>query len=914
MITAYGEYKTDTGIQRLNTVGVDVNTVLMEINAWHRDYMLSWAWIITGKGQRKKLTLEKDVWILDPNKKPTSSPHPEPLSMLHSHRSSASQPSTTAKAVTVAQQEPHAKNRTRPVALSPERPELPDVKRELHVACLPELPESENTPVSESAPSEKKRENDTTAFEAKLSALDASKSPLLRRAASVVREMVNNGITELTAYDWKRRTGMKDNDYQSCREALLRHRVIVRVRTLPGTRYRRRSILYRFDFSAALEAPIPTYRQGTTALPLLDPDDFWCRVNKLENSVSENGRRTAITVRQMIDERKYSFTKKDWVDRTGMSNEQYNLCRHILTVHKLAVNLPYTKCRRYRGQSQYVFTLKDPGIEVIMHGEATVDAKPHSHIEVVLGAVLSHTEFWARVDALEQSGTTALRQSASVIKEMIGKDMLVFTDSDWLSISGMSKDRFDISKATLFKNNLIARIYDQTDPYKRKRFVSRRWYRFTLIAPPDTTPDITQPETIKENPTCTQPEALITSPVKKMDRYLPLLKEISPLSPINDFHDKVSRFLSKEVYRFSAEKWAAEHHLSLDESNRECLLLMQMGLLSRTSKGKEQFFFRFDSAQELKELIDKGRIHAPNTSNLDFWTNLAELEGSKSELLRDGAEYVRELISAGTMVFTALLWMDRFKVTHYEFQKICRGLVNNHIAEDISPEKGTGPNWLGVYRLLHIPTKGSVTAGSSDAATAHPSENETSIDISSFISVTTPSELSAETKTMINAFTKSRIAAEKRVGLYLKKLFREGKTVFTFSDYCRAHDLYESVLGTDMTMAVNRGLLTRFHSLRTSLFRVNKDVVKGVKSEDLGDVKKKILRQLYEAFGTDWFIGKQITAVTGIIDYAYRINDYVNRGILEKEFIPGRNRFRLLITPKTHPECFLPSNAPINKE
>ena len=64
MITAYGEYKTDNGFQRLTTVAVDVNTVLKEINSWHRDYTLSWAWIITGKGHREKLTLENGVWVL----------------------------------------------------------------------------------------------------------------------------------------------------------------------------------------------------------------------------------------------------------------------------------------------------------------------------------------------------------------------------------------------------------------------------------------------------------------------------------------------------------------------------------------------------------------------------------------------------------------------------------------------------------------------------------------------------------------------------------------------------------------------------------------------------------------------------------------------------------------------------------
>lgn len=64
MITAYGEYKTDSRFQRLTTVGVDMDAILEEINSWHRDYTLSWAWIITGKGHREKLTLENDVWML----------------------------------------------------------------------------------------------------------------------------------------------------------------------------------------------------------------------------------------------------------------------------------------------------------------------------------------------------------------------------------------------------------------------------------------------------------------------------------------------------------------------------------------------------------------------------------------------------------------------------------------------------------------------------------------------------------------------------------------------------------------------------------------------------------------------------------------------------------------------------------
>ena len=69
MITVYGEYKTKTGIQRLTTVAVDKSQALSIINTWHRDYHLSWAWIITGKGIREKMTLEHGLWRLTPQPK-----------------------------------------------------------------------------------------------------------------------------------------------------------------------------------------------------------------------------------------------------------------------------------------------------------------------------------------------------------------------------------------------------------------------------------------------------------------------------------------------------------------------------------------------------------------------------------------------------------------------------------------------------------------------------------------------------------------------------------------------------------------------------------------------------------------------------------------------------------------------------
>ena len=70
--------------------------------------------------------------------------------------------------------------------------------------------------------------------------------------------------------------------------------------------------------------------------------------------------------------------------------------------------------------------------------------------------------------------------------------------------------------------------------------------------------------------------------------------------------------------------------------------------------------------------------------------------------------------------------------------------------------------------------------------------------------------------------------------------------------------------------------------------------------------KKVHLQKLYDRFSTDAFCAQDFCEVLEVKkqSIAYRLDEFIDRGLLMVGRKSGQNYYRLTVTPEEHPECF----------
>ena len=72
------------------------------------------------------------------------------------------------------------------------------------------------------------------------------------------------------------------------------------------------------------------------------------------------------------------------------------------------------------------------------------------------------------------------------------------------------------------------------------------------------------------------------------------------------------------------------------------------------------------------------------------------------------------------------------------------------------------------------------------------------------------------------------------------------------------------------------------------------------------DEKKVHLQKLYDRFSTDAFLVQDACDVFDVkkTSINYRLEEFIDRGIIMVGHRSGQNYYRLTVTPEEHPECF----------
>jgi hypothetical protein len=146
-----------------------------------------------------------------------------------------------------------------------------------------------------------------------------------------------------------------------------------------------------------------------------------------------------------------------------------------------------------------------------------------------------------------------------------------------------------------------------------------------------------------------------------------------------------------------------------------------------------------------------------------------------------------------------------------------------------------------------------------------------------------------------------------RIYKYLS--LRKDGLPFTTYDWMSYFNISHSVANKDVHRAISMGLLEPVGNTvkgELSQFRLTTSLVPSLRIDDLMDEKKGHLQKLYDRFSTDAFIAQDFCEVLDVKkqSISYRLEEFIDRGIIMVGHKSGQNYYRLTVTPKEHPECF----------
>ena len=409
--------------------------------------------------------------------------------------------------------------------------------------------------------------------------------------------------------------------------------------------------------------------------------------------------------------------------------------------------------------------------------------------------------------------------------------------------------------------------------------------------------------------------------------YTSILNDIAPLVPIENFVQKMTTVINMGCKDFSPMQWAEILLLDNEEALRECEVLYATGLADRyIRKGRFIYLFRFETSTELASLAREGRIRAPEaiiTSKAAiFWTQLALLEASKSDSLVKAALTIRQMISEGVMWFNKTDWIDRTGMndsnyTYCRHKMVAMGLIKNTFKSKNNRCPG-----IGIYRFTLVDDFDNASLEKTSLGTeedslgAEEEDNSLGTEDNSLVADAVDSdfiqwvpqcrEMTAEEFLQTLSQNESSSVMQ-RIYKYLS--MKKSGLPFTSYDWMCYFNISNSVAKKDVHRAFNMGLLEMVDNTVKgdySQYRLTTRSIPPLRIDDLQDEKKVHLQKLYDRFSTDAFLVQDACDVFDVkkTSINYRLEEFIDRGIIMVGHRSGQNYYRLTVTPEEHPECF----------
>ena len=303
----------------------------------------------------------------------------------------------------------------------------------------------------------------------RVESMKRSRSPLTVRLATIVRDMIDEGITEFTAAQWIARTGMTPLKYQACQNRLITKNIIYSVKRTEiasdanntvGRRFVYRFTLEGLDYSnRMLEKSEKTYQQKLTVPHGLTVAALQAQVEAMEKSRSVAVRQGAGFVKKSISENKMEFTEKELMLEASLTTKQVTVCLKSMLDRNMLIKVEAKKYRLNILEAQDGVGQDGVGQDSVGQDGVGQDGVGQDGAEH-LGAAKNSTPqpsaaFEQKLKKLETGWSSQLKYAACIIRNMIAAGIVEFTAQDWVEHSDMSYEQFCSCRVTLRNNKII---------------------------------------------------------------------------------------------------------------------------------------------------------------------------------------------------------------------------------------------------------------------------------------------------------------------------------------------------------------------------------------------------------------------------------------------------------------------------
>ena len=332
---------------------------------------------------------------------------------------------------------------------------------------------------------------------------------------------------------------------------------------------------------------------------------------------------------------------------------------------------------------------------------------------------------------------------------------------------------------------------------------------------------------------------------------------------------KRERDKRKEHERFEAERAKAMQPLSKNEATTSTVL-------QACAESKPE-------TEVLKPEPSESPPEAKDDSSISFMDSLTAFGNSKGEICKRAAATVRTMLSEGVTAFTTEEWMRKTGENIGRTKRAIRELMHSGFIVN------TCATGRACYRFTAV-----LAASGNNAVQTVMCENH---------------RVSPQMIDTLKAMKESGDSQRhRRVAEFLLNKISKGRYILGIDDWKNDNSASKNVNMEDTHLAVNLGFLRKISENsggKGCVYEICTEQDKNVRGSALNQTHKIILGKLYNAFGESEFTATTAAECLNrsISTADYHIGKFCDCGIISKRR-SGCLRFRFLVTPIEHPECF----------
>ncbi len=471
--------------------------------------------------------------------------------------------------------------------------------------------------------------------------------------------------------------------------------------------------------------------------------------------------------------------------------------------------------------------------------------------------------FLAAIDKLKHSPQSRTRTFPGKIRMMIEAGFHTFTVTQWAEQMNMERKNADQECRYIYQKGLLDR--DKSGSVMTYSF---RFIRET--APPNETEAEQEEDAHQAEPNESPPEE---------QRFWKRITGYE--SSDKPYKQRAGRFIRGLVESgknsFTSRDLIEHAGLTPVQAKNMCdSMVRRKIILNRTPHLKPTVYYI--PAVEINKNTETQRPRErikPPVDSLTFWEQIKKLQGSTSGMYRQTAETIRQCVEKGILSFTRSEWHDLSGLDKARSNDSCDLMLSRGITVNISSDPKAA-----LY---------SFTMAENETDEVHP--------------------VSDEIVERLKEMRDSDSDRDQRIGKFLLERIESKDGMFTAAEWGEYFGISSWNYGNDLRRALNIGLIRKTASSGTSMcfYRLCDHIRKGVRTDDLTSSQKQYLSRLYGFFAEEEFTVEDCADAMGqqASSSYFNLNNFAEREIVAQRGKIGQaNRYVLLVTPDSHPECF----------